>query len=91
VKNADGTYTATQTTVIGSYLSFSADGPCTFKLQKATNSSMLIKLCVLLCLALALVVLVIIVSHAKRRRKKLEEQKAVKEAEVISEDDAENI
>lgn len=91
VKNEDGSYSKVETSVMGSYLSFNVDAPCTFKLQKSSDSSLLVVIAVISAVAAVIVLLIIVISNAKKRRKKKEEEQAVKNAEVISEDESENV
>jgi hypothetical protein len=91
IKNADGSYSKAETSVVGSYLSFNVEGPCTFKLQKVSGNTMMIKIAVISAVAVVIVLLIIIGINVKKRRKKREEEQAVKNAEVISEDEAENV
>jgi hypothetical protein len=89
VQDADGKYTKVETSVMGSYLSFNMESPGTFKLVKTVDNSIYIKIAIIAA-GIVIIALIIIVSKGiKKRRLKREEQKAVKNAEVVSENDAE--
>jgi hypothetical protein len=89
VLEADGNYTKVETSVMGSYLSFNMERPGTFKLVKAVDNSFYIKIAIAAAVIVLIVLIVIFGRNIKKRRLKRKEQKAVKEAEVVSENDAE--
>lgn len=90
IKNEDGTYTKASTSVMGKYLVFQMDKPGTFKLAKVVNYGLIMKVAAAVCIIVLVVVILLVRKRVKKRRAKKNEQKAIEQAEVVS-DDAEQV
>jgi len=86
IRNEDGTYTKTETSVMGSYLVFRMDRPGTFRLVKVVNYDLIIKAALAVCVIVFVVVFMLVRKRVKRRRAKRNEVKEIEKAEVVSDD-----